>query len=186
MSASLLYSIFVLLTFLFVTVLPSPPPTLPPPILFFLTRVHRSLSASLLGFALYYFYLCLLCLFFFHKQNQVGIMLMHFCKQWPTKKQIYCPSAVCNCTYCKICPLFSFCVQFVEGAHLEISLAWGDFLNSTAEVIPLKQRFHQANTGIHLSQGLTTVCFPVPLFCQTKPANSFSQSHSFRGIHYLH
>ncbi len=36
-------------------------------------------------------------------------------------------------------------------------------------------------TGIHLSQGLTAVCFPVLLFYQTKPAKSFSPISLLQG-----
>lgn len=82
----------------------------------FVTRVHSSLGASLLGFfALYYFYPAHSVFFSKKKQKktkpkgQVGIKVdTRLNKEQPTKLQIYAPSAVCNCTQPEVCPLFAF------------------------------------------------------------------------------
>lgn len=176
--------VFVWLTFLFVTVFPSLSATLPdppPPLLLFCDRstfISRSISP---GFhTLLFFCRHLSPSFFFINKSKARISVdSHSHKEKPTKSKIYALLAVCNCTYPGVCPLSFFLCTVHERCFFkpETSLR-KSAQNTIAKVNLLKQRFLWANTGIHLSQGLTAVCFPLLLFCETK---HFLQSLSFRG-----
>ncbi len=162
--------------------LPRPPPLNPP---LFVTWVHSSLGASLLGFALLLF-LYLPTLSSLTNKGQVGIRVgTHLNKMEPSKLQIYAPSAVCNCRYPEVCPSLLICVQFIKGAYLELSLAKEDFSNTLAKVALLKQRFPWAGKleYIWLKVWLLSAFH---FFCFVKQSlQSLSrQSLSFRGIHW--
>ncbi len=117
---SLSCSLFLLLHYIALHNTSSSSSSSPPPL--FVTCVHSSLGASLLGFALLLFP-SLPTLSSFTNKGQVGIRVgTHLNKAQPSKLQIYFLPAVCNCTYPEVCPSLLFCVQFTESAYLELNL----------------------------------------------------------------
>lgn len=83
--------------------------------------------------------------------------------------------------YPEVWPSLCFCVQFIESAYLELNLAQGDFPNTIAKVIQLKQRFLWASAPAYICLKvwlLSAFCF----FCFGEQSRSLSpKSLSFRG-----